>query len=288
MLFKADTGFVTFAQNNERTDYLRMAYIQALSAKIFMPQIPYAVIIDKETNSQMLYKYKKVFDYVEVLNDDDAKFQDWKMNNEYKLYWVTPFRETIKLEADMVFTRDISHWLNGMRTNEVLLTTTVTNYRNENVFKSPYRQQFLENSLPSVYNGFSYFRNSGLMLRFFETCKHITNNWNQMSEKILKGRFEQLTTDILYGLAAKLVGENSCTNNVLEYPKFVHMKGGIYGESSNDDWTKRFYYEIDDNARLRVGFTNQVYPFHYYQKHWITDELEEKYERCYRRIFKGY
>lgn len=282
--FTSERGFLTFAQNNQTTDYLRLAYIQALSLKTFMPAEKYAVIVDEKTKSAIKEKYLNVFDAIITLPEDGAKDQVWKMNNEWKMYNLTPFRETIKLESDILFTRDISHWWDGLRGNEILLTTKIVNFRNEEVKTSPYRRQFLENNLMNVYNGFSYFRYSRKTFQFFDACKFITRKWDAISKEILKGRFEQLTTDVMYALAAKVVGENNCTNHLLEYPKFVHMKGGIYGEASNDDWTKRLYDELDDNGVLRVGFTRQIYPFHYYQKHWITDKLEEKYERCYRRI----
>ena len=44
--FKEQQGFLTFAQNTD-VDYLRLAYLQALSVKLTMPTAKYAVIVDE-------------------------------------------------------------------------------------------------------------------------------------------------------------------------------------------------------------------------------------------------
>ena len=46
-------GFLTFAQNSE-VDYLRLAYLQAMSVKLTMPTSKFAVIVDKKTQTQII------------------------------------------------------------------------------------------------------------------------------------------------------------------------------------------------------------------------------------------
>jgi len=279
--FKDELGYVTFAQNGE-VNYLRLAYIQALSLKTFMPDAKYAVIIDKETKKDFLPKYADAIDYCITMDVDYAKDQEWKFNNEWQLYALTPFRETIKLEADLVFTRDTSHWYAGLRSKEIFLTTRIVNYRNEIMDDMTYRRQFISNDLPRVYNGFSYFRYSQAMATFFNICKRITLDWDYVKTNILVGNVSQLTTDLMYAIAAKIVGVDNVIDPDLIYPKIVHMKGAINGLSSNADWTKHFYSQFE-NGKLLVGLTKQVYPFHYHVKDWATKEMEEHYERSRKR-----
>ena len=52
--FKAQRGFLTIAQNSNDTDYLTLAYLQAMSIKLTMPQSLYAVLVDEYTNEQLL------------------------------------------------------------------------------------------------------------------------------------------------------------------------------------------------------------------------------------------
>ena len=44
--YKAQQGFMTIAQNSADVDYLRLAYLQALSIKLTMPGSLYAVAVD--------------------------------------------------------------------------------------------------------------------------------------------------------------------------------------------------------------------------------------------------
>ena len=101
-------GFVTIAQNSD-VDYLQLAYVQALSVKLTMPGSKYAVIVDKTTLQSVTELHRKVFNYVITIDDDQAENDPWKMRNEWQVFYLTPFKETIKLESDLVFTRSIAH-----------------------------------------------------------------------------------------------------------------------------------------------------------------------------------
>ena len=46
---QAQQGFMTIAQNTADVDYLRLAYVQAMSIKLTMPDSLYAVAVDKNT-----------------------------------------------------------------------------------------------------------------------------------------------------------------------------------------------------------------------------------------------
>jgi hypothetical protein len=110
-----------FAQNTDSVNYLRLAYAQALSIKCTQKIKNYAVIVDQETAQQIQDHHRLVFDHVIVLERDDATAHDWKLANEWQAYDLTPFRETIKLESDILFTRNIDHWWAGMRIKKLLL-----------------------------------------------------------------------------------------------------------------------------------------------------------------------
>jgi len=44
-----DRGFITFAQNTNAVDYVRLAYLQALSIKTSNKINSYAVLVDRST-----------------------------------------------------------------------------------------------------------------------------------------------------------------------------------------------------------------------------------------------
>jgi len=59
---KEQLGFLTFAVNSKETDYLRLAYMQALTVKHTQKNNRYAVVVDSATAELKNDKHKKVFD----------------------------------------------------------------------------------------------------------------------------------------------------------------------------------------------------------------------------------
>src|SRR5271157_3807356 len=102
-IFKRERGFLTIAQNSADTDYIRLAYGLALSLKATQKENGYLSIL--VTPGTIVNKeYRWAFDeIIEIPWGDNATASRWKLENEWKAYHVTPYRETIKLDADMLF-----------------------------------------------------------------------------------------------------------------------------------------------------------------------------------------
>lgn len=278
--FKEQRGYFTFVQNNETTDYLRLAYAQALSIKATQKLNKYAIAVDQETKEKVTDKHRKVIDYIiDIPGDDDAKNESWKLSNEWKAQSATPFKETVKLDCDILFSRDVSHWWHGMQQQEVCITTQIRSYRNVVSTDRTYRKVFDANHLINAYSGFTYFRYSRLSTQFFELVEIITKDWANYRDKLLKDcRIETPTTDEVYALAAKVIGEERCYNPILSYPSFIHMKPAIQGWDNSVDWTKAVTFTLLDNLGIVIGGYAQQYPFHYVNKDFITDEMIKRYE----------
>lgn len=277
--FKAQQGFLTIAQNTE-VDYLRLAYLQALSIKITMPDSLYAVIVDTNTRAQMLDKYHTVFDHVIELSSDYAKNDQWKLANEWQVFNLTPFKETVKLESDILFTRSINHWWTAFRLRDVVLSQGCRDYHQNLSGVRTYRKLFDDNQLPDVYNGLMYFRYSQQAHQFFELAKNIYANWDQVSTK-LKGCDQQATTDVVYALTAKLLGVES-TTLPLDFINFVHMKNSINQLAESSPWAEQLFTEYN-LPMIRFNNINQLHPVHYQDKTWATDQLIEEYEYEFQR-----
>lgn len=275
--FKDQQGYFCFVQNSD-TDYLRLAYAQALSLKATQRINKYAIAVDPETKELITDQHRKVFDHiVDIPFGDDAKDQDWKLQNAWKLYSCTPFKETVNLDSDMLFTRDISHWWDLMRHKEICITTDVRDYRGNISDNRHYRKVFDQNNLLNTYNAFAYFRYSQLSHTFFSTAKTIFQNWDIYRDKVLKNcRIEHPTTDEVYALTAKLIGEQNCYLPTTQ-PTFTHMKSRIQGWG-DVPWTDMVSWTLTNDMDLIVGGYYQQYPFHYHLKDFITDELIERYE----------
>jgi len=261
--FKAQYGFLTIAQNTD-VDYLNLAYIQAQNIKATQKNNQYAVLVDANTLAQVTDEHRSVFDYIIPLPVDFAENNEKKFANEWQVFALTPFKETIKVESDLLFTRSIDHWIHALRLRDIVLSHNCKNYQGDTVTKTPYRQIFELNDLPNVYNGLMYFRYSQTALEFFALAKDVFANWATISDSLIQC-LPEATTDEVYAVTAKIFGVERCTIPSLDFFNFVHMKSGIQGWSDSQPWTDYVNVERDDTM-IRINNVNQYYPVHYYEK----------------------
>ena len=85
-----DRGFIWFAQNNSTTDYIELSKLLASSIKKRNKHNKVCIITDKVVEH-------KEFDKIVILKNDYSKEQEWKMDNEWQVFNLTPFKYTIKL-----------------------------------------------------------------------------------------------------------------------------------------------------------------------------------------------
>ena len=271
-------GFMTIAQNTDDIDYLRLAYLQAMSVKLTMPNSKYALAVDENTLLSVTDQHRQVFDYIIPIENDLAKHDSWKMRNEWQLFYLTPFKETIKIESDLIFTRSIEHWWHSFRLRDLILSTGCRDYLQNLSSVRSYRKLFDDNNLPDVYNGLMYFRYSQTSAEFFRAAENIFNNWEYICDNILKNcRDSVLSTDVVYALAAQIIGVEKCTLPKLDFINFVHMKSKINGFNSNLPWQEIVVCETE-LPMIRINNINQYHPLHYQEKSWATDDLIKEYE----------
>jgi hypothetical protein len=272
----AQQGFLTFAQNTD-VDYLRFAYVQAMSLKLTMPDSKYAVVVDNATLAEVTDRHRKVFDYVIPLPVDYARDEEWKLSNEWQAFDLTPFKETIKVESDILFTRSIDHWWTAFRLRDVVLSLGCKDYQGHLAHSRRYRQIFDDNSLPDTYNGLMYFRYSQTANDFFKTARQIWHNWDLITPHLKNYRNELPSTDLVYAIAANFIGVESCTLPECDFINFTHMKNSINRWAESTPWPEMVLSEFDV-PMIRINNVNQYYPLHYQDKTWITDAVVERFE----------
>lgn len=274
MNYKNDIGFLSIAQNS-KFNYLKLAYLQAISTKLTMPESKYAVIVDTNTMDSFKEEYWNAIDYIIPLDNDYAKDKDVKFLNEWQVLKLTPFKETIKLESDLLITRDISHWINAFRLRDIVLSSGAKDFRQELSPSRTYRQIFDLNELPDIYNGLMYFRLTELTFKFFFIAKGLFLEWDLIKQSLKRCNNIEPSTDLIYAIAAKIIGVEKCTLP-LKWINFVHMKPAI-NKLPEQPWFKSVIQEIDA-PMLRIGNLNQYYPVHYCDKDWINEEIIKEYE----------
>lgn len=275
---KEQRGFVTFAQNTDTVDYLELAYIQALNIKATQKDNRYAVIVDVATREKLDERHYSVFDYViDLPVDHNEPTSTRKFANEWQVFWLTPFKETIKLESDLLFTRSIDHWWTAFRLKNICLSYGCKNYLALPSTVRRYRELFDANNLPDVYNGLMYFRFSLEAKQFFETAQYIQTNWEYVRAGLKLCVDDRPSTDVLYALAAIMVGQDTCTMPSMDFLNFVHLKPGINGIEETAKVADRLLVEFDAGM-IRINNVNQLQPLHYFEKDFVTKEMKEWYE----------
>jgi hypothetical protein len=278
--FSEQQGFLTFAQNTDEVDYLELAYYQAVSIKQTQQINSYAVAVDAQTKEKLNETHYRVFDYiVDLPVDHNEPTSRWKLANEWQAWHITPFKETIKLESDLLFTQNIDHWWTGLRHREVCLTTKIRDYEGTVSNDRTYRRMFDDSNLPDVYNGIMYFRFGQTSMQFFQVAELVYQHWPLFRDHVLTNCREDVpSTDVVFAIAAQLIGPELCTIPALDYPSFVHMKGAINRLDATADWRQALHFE-QDATDMFIGFTRQQWPVHYYQKDFLNERISAELVR---------
>lgn len=273
--FKRERGFFTFAQNGTH-DYIRMAYALALSLKASQSEVSH-LSIGVTPGTVVDAKYAWAFDeIVEIPWGDAAKDSSWKLENEWKAYHMSPYRETIKLDTDMLFTQDIKEWWDMLAQQDVWFATTATTYRGDVATSDFYRKTFTANKLPNVYSAFFYFKYSDTAEQLFDMTETIFHNWEKFTfEYMDEPRPTEVSTDVVFALAVKLLGlEDECTRPGT-FPSFIHMKTQLQGWNLqvSEKWNDHIGVYFTDDLELKIGRYRVLAPLHYHVKDFVTDEM---------------
>ena len=271
---KEQQGFLTIAANTADTDYLRLAYLQALNIKATQRITSYAVIVDASTAAQVQDHHRAVFDYIiEAPTSTTGPY-----GLEPVAFWLTPFKETVKLESDLLFTRSIDHWWTAFRLRDIVLSTGCQTYQQQPATSRRYRKLFDDNDLPDVYNGLMYFRFSQTAVNFFQTAKQIFEQWPVVRNLLLGCSDEYASTDVAYAITANILGPERCTLPAADFVNFVHMKSSINGYDETASFQDVYVTEFAEGM-IRINNVNQYHPLHYHDKTFATDTMIEYYER---------
>jgi hypothetical protein len=104
---------------------------------------------------------------------------------------------------------------------------------------------------------------------FFDLVRTIFMNWPDY-RKLLKMADDEASTDVVYAMAAVIMGQERVTLPAGLGPTIVHMKKHI-NPISTDNWTQELVWE-NTRPGLRVNTVAQWGLFHYHVKDWRINE----------------
>ena len=254
-------GFLWFAQNNNKTDYVELSITLAKSIKRWNKHNKVCVITDE--NSKFDSEH---VDVVKVMNNDDSADHEIKWANEYKVFDMTPFTHTIKIEADMLWTANTDWWWNYLWQHNLVFGVDCFDYRNNIVKHTPYRKLFTRNHLPNIHNGLMYFRRSTKAQHFFKIARDIVRNWEQVKTTMLVSCHDRYpSTDVVFALAYRIMDPTSKDLVDYDWFKFIHHKPGVNGTTKMKDQNEYLYPNRSGDA-VYIGETRVNRVWHYHDK----------------------
>jgi len=265
-------GYLLVVAEHDTIDYLQLAYALALSIK--HTQRPgydqVALVIDDPSKVNSLNS-AWVFDHIIEWNQET--FWDGRSWMDQ----LTPFDATVCLDADMLFTRDCSHWIDYFLENcELYVPNKTYTYRGEVVSSDEYRKTFTKNKLPNVYSMYTFFKTNSLMANeFFELGRHIIKNPLEFSNVFLtEHKPRTVGTDEAFALSAKLLDIADTISYNLDFPTIVHMKPLIQNWPwPADKWSDHVGIYINKQGKVKIGNYQQNGIVHYVEKDRINLEI---------------
>lgn len=251
----AERGYLIPAIDTESTDYLRCAVQLARSIRQWHPDANIAVVTTKRSSDP-------VFDHVIPLPYGNHK----GFANDWQMFASSPYRQTIKLEADMIAASPVDHWWTLFEQRDVVISQGCRTFYDQPAASRYYRKIFDQNNLPDVYNAITYWRLSQTARDFFDLVRAIFEHWDHY-QKLLRFCDEPPTTDVIYAIAAMIMGTEQVTLPAGLGPTIVHMKRHI-NPIQSDDWTKDLVWESDP---FRINTVAQWGFVHYHNKEWVHD-----------------
>ena len=264
-------GVCVLAQNNSKTDYVQQAYALALSILATAPNTNISIVTDDAIPDA----YKDVFDQViSIPWGDLAKKSDWKIDNRWKIYHVTPYRNTLVFDADMLVLDNITPiWEN---IDPLIFTNTVTTYRNELITNRYYRKTFDSNNLPNIYTGMYKFSKCDEAHNFFKLLDVIMQNWKVFYQQYAPKNMQNWNSvDLSAAVALKIL--DSKINNDLT---FTHMKPQVQNwQHLQSKWTDVLPVDFGNN-KLYIGGYKQSGILHHVEDEFLTADVLKWLEEC--------
>ena len=256
-------GFLWFAQNNEKTDYVELSIKLAKSIKHHSRNKCSNICVVTDEKSKFDSEY---VDVVKVLKQDDSADHDIKWANEYKAFSISPFKHTIKLEADMLWTTCTDWWWYYLWQHDLVFSVDCFDYRNNVVKHTPYRHLFIRNHLPNIYNGLMYFRKSEKAQQFFKMAEYVVKNWEKVKSEMLVACHDKYpSTDVVFALAYRMIDPTMKGLIDYEWFKFIHHKPGVNKTTRTKKQNEYLNVNRSGDA-LYIGETRVSRVWHYHDK----------------------
>jgi hypothetical protein len=270
-------GFLIFAQNTTDVDYVRQAYALALSIKYSQRDVVSVSIV---TNNEVDDKYRLAFaNIISIpwITPGSALHAE----NRWKLYHVSPYAETIVLDADMLLLEDVSSWWSYCNNYDLKFCSKVSNYKLEEITDTYHRTCFIANKLTNPYTALHYFKKSPAAYEFYKVLEFVCNNWEWCYSKFAPEHYQNwLSLDLAAAIAVEITGMHAAVLDNCSPLEFIHMKPPLQNWSPIPvSWQDTVPSLLTSAGSMLIGNIKQSRLLHYVEKSFITDSMISKLEK---------
>jgi hypothetical protein len=265
-------GFLILAQNSQGINYVKQAYVAALSIKRTQKVKNVSLV----TNDEVPDKWRKAFDeIIPIPFGDHAESSEWKVENRWKLYHASPYYRTIVLDSDVLILDSLEQCWKFTEDRDLFFTSKVTNYKGQTVVDKTYRKMFIDNDLPNLYTGMFYFKKGPYAETFFKLLEVIVYNWKRFFKDLAPRNTQDFVSiDVASAIAVKILGIDDQVIHKDSPFTFVHMKPALQGWASVPaTCSSRINVTMNGKKQLFVGPYMQHGVFHYVENELLTGEI---------------
>lgn len=265
-------GYLIVVSTSTEVDYTQLAYALALSIKNTQkPGYDKVALVIDDPHQITRFNSPWVFDH--IIPWDKETYWDGRSWMDQ----LSPFDETVCLDADMLFLRDYSHWVDYFVENaELYVANKAYTYRGELVTSDEYRRTFTKNNLPDLYSMYTFFKkDSELANEFFTLGRYILKNPKEFSNLFLSANKPKVVgTDEAFALSSKLLDITDEIAYKLEFPRLVHMKPMVQNWPwPADSVSDHVGFYLNKKGQLKIGNYQQSDIVHYVEKDKINTEM---------------
>lgn len=266
-------GYLIFAQNSS-VDYVRQAVALSASLKSAGNVEPVSLV----TNDPVPENFKNLFDkIIPIPWGDLSESKNWKIENRWKLYHVSPYNETIVMDSDILVTEDLTTLWNFLENFDLYFTSTVYDFTSKVIKDEVNRKVFVQNDLPNLYSGLHFFRKSQSADDFYQLLELIVKNYQDFYNQYTPNATQKfLSIDVAAAIACKILdNKHLITCDAYQPINFYHLKTNLQSLPVNaNSWVD--VLDCEYSSKLIIGNRQLRGVIHYVEDKFLTDEIFNK------------
>lgn len=277
----AENGYVIIAVNPIE---FKQAQCCAYSIKSKMPNTSVTLVVPDE--KKVSKQYLEGFD---ALVELPFKQHTTRRQNDWQLYWCTPYENTIAIDCKSLVKEDqTSMWEYLVDHCEIAFPTQVNDIR-QHAIKTKH-QLYLESEyqLQVVYSGLFFFKRNAEALKHFKLADIYFQNWNEVYGTYLKAQHipDFFEADVLHTLVANHSGSDVVTyHNMLDYIDMRYsVTVGALGKITK--WSDSLTVWSSDAGKIKIQNYAVNSTIYYHENEFLTDDIFNEQQSYYYNATK--